>query len=109
MTIVLNFPARPAAAAAEPAEITPEQHLDAALHELLRRAVAAYRTGETKTPGSMAHRHQIDIAHAYLESAAILTDQPEAPIELCRALEVRVFDLRKLARIARDPGSPQSA
>lgn len=103
---VVAFPTR-TATIAEPAPISHSQ--DFALFELLRKAVAAHRTGATKSPGSTGHRRQLDIANAYLDAACILTGQPDARIELTRALAVSTFDLRKLANIARNPETPQPA
>lgn len=82
---------------------------DRPLHEMLRKAVVAYRAGEDRAPGSLGHRHHLAIAHAYLDSAEILTGVPGAAGELAQCLDVAIFDIRKLARIARDYAGPSPA
>lgn len=82
---------------------------DRPLHEILRKAIVAFRSGEDRTPGSLGHRHHLAIAHTYLDAAEILTGVPGAAGELAQCLDVAIFDVRKLARIARDYAGPAHA
>jgi len=82
---------------------------DRPLHEMLRKAVVSYRAGEERTPGSIGHRHHLAVAHAYLDAVEILTGTAGAAGELSQCLDVAIFDIRKLARIARDYAGPAHA
>lgn len=78
---------------------------DAVLHDLLRNAVSEHRTGAVRTRGSIAHRHHLAIAHAYLDSIELMFQTPDLARELVRCLDDRVFDIRRLAGIAQLHGT----
>lgn len=86
-----------------------EEAADVPLHEILRRAVVAYRQGEAREHGSLAHRHHLAIAHAYLDAAAIIAGRPEVARELAQSLDLAIYDIRRLTRIARDYDGPSPA
>lgn len=80
---------------------------DKALYELLRQAVAAYRTGDVRAVGSFSQRHHKAIAFAYLDSVAIILDKDGLATELKQYMDLGVYDIRRLAGIARDwDGTP---
>jgi hypothetical protein len=79
------------------------------LHEILRKAVVAYRSSEVRSPGSFASRHHLAICHAYLDAAAIVAGSPDIAPELGRSLDAGIFDIKKLTRIARDFDGPAPA
>lgn len=79
------------------------------LHEILRKAVVAYRSSEVRSPGSFASRHHLAICHAYLDAAAIIAGHPDIAHELAQCLDVGIFDIKKLTRIARDFDGPSPA
>lgn len=92
-----------------PVRNLPTRSVDAPLHEILRKAVVAHRAGESREPGSLAHRHHLAIAHTYLDAAAIVAGNPDAARELAQCLENSVYDIRALARIAQDADGPHTA
>lgn len=79
------------------------------LYEILRKAVVAYRSSDARTPGSFASRHHLAICHAYLDAAAIIAGHPDIAHELAQCLDVGIFDIKKLTRIARDFDGPAPA
>ncbi len=60
---------------------------DKALHELLRKAVVAYRSGTVRTQGSLAHRHHLATAHTYLDAIETVLDIPNVAKELAKCLD----------------------
>lgn len=82
---------------------------DPVLHEMLRKAVASYRTGEDRVPGSLSHRHHLAVAHAYLDAIAVVLGSPGIAHELAHCLDAGIFEVRRLTRIARDYDGPASA
>ena len=82
---------------------------DEPLYEILRKAVVAYRSSEARASGSFASRHHLAICHAYLDAAAIIAGHPDIAVELAQCLDVGIFDIKKLTRIARNFDGPAPA
>lgn len=82
---------------------------DAALHELLRKAVVAYRAGAARVPGSLSHRHHLAVAQALFDAIAIVLGEPGLDRELIRCVGSGTTDIRRLALIARNFSGPESA
>lgn len=102
---VITFPAPQARIhVTEAPEVT-----DAVLHELLRKALAAHRSGIIRVPGSLSHRHHLALSHAFLDSIEIVMGVCGLARELAQSLDMGITDVRKLARIARNFGGPWSA
>lgn len=104
MAVVITFPSK-----VEDPRPTESAITDAALHELLRKAVVAHRAGEARTPGSLGHRHHLAVSLAVLDAIQIVMGQEGLAQELDHCLSVGITDVRKLARIARDFDGPHSA
>lgn len=82
---------------------------DDPLHELLRKAVVAWRQADKHALKSAAQRLHLSTAYAYLESISIVLGKAGLSTELGHCLSVEIFDIRKLARIARDWTGPTGA
>ncbi|MBG0738768.1 hypothetical protein IV500_04960 [Paeniglutamicibacter antarcticus] len=105
MTVVISFPTKTAATPRTSAyEVT-----DEVLHELLRKAVVAYRAGEARTPGSLAHRHHFAVSVALLDAIQVIMGFGGVAQELERCLGSGITDIRALARVARAYNGPESA
>lgn len=86
--------------------LVPRETTTDPLHEILRKAVVSYRASAARTSGSFASRHHLAISHAYLDAAAILAGNPGSAGELAQCLDVDIFDIKKLAAIARSYEGP---
>lgn len=75
---------------------------DEALNELLRHAVIAFHAQGLRAVGSISGRHHLAIAHTYLHAIEVMLDKPGLKNELAQCLACRIFDVRRLARLARD-------
>jgi hypothetical protein len=104
MTVVISFPTKTTEQAVSVQEVT-----DAVLHELLRKAVVAYRAGEARTPGSLGHRHHLAVSLAILDAIQIVMGVCGVAQVLERSMNAGITDIRKLARIARAFDGPRSA
>jgi hypothetical protein len=67
------------------------------------------RTAPEVPPAGRSSRHHLAICHAYLDAAAIVAGHPDIAIELAQCLDVGVFDIKKLTRIARNFDGPAPA
>lgn len=103
-------PAAPAADLGADAVVTPLVPRAAAavdpLYEILRKAVVSYRAHAARGRGSFAARHHLAIAHAYLDAAALVAGNADAAGELAQCLDVEIFDIKRLAAIARSYDGP---
>lgn len=108
---VINLPLhRPTATlAVRSIGTSPGAIADDVLFELLRKAVAAYRSGEVRVPGSLSHRHHLALSHAFLDSISVVMGDAGIAKELGQCLSVGITDIRRLGRIAREFDGPQSA
>ncbi|MEH0110515.1 hypothetical protein V6N00_12465 [Tersicoccus sp. MR15.9] len=79
------------------------------IHELLRLAVVAYRAGSMRTVGTVANRHHLEVAYAYLHAVAVVVEKPGVELELTRLLAAGVFDIRRLVFTAHNWDGPDAA
>ena len=82
---------------------------DSVLHEMLRKAVAAYRSSCMHDAGSPAARQKNAVSKAYLDSLAVVLEKPGLDSHLSYYLSMSVFDIRKLTRLAHTYGTPDAA
>jgi hypothetical protein len=83
---------------------------DDALNEMLRQAVVAFHAQGLRAVGSIGGRHHLAIAHTYLHAIEIMLAKPGLKDELARSLDMRIHDIRRLARLARDyTDAPEAA
>lgn len=104
MTVIIEFPRQATQPTAPANDIT-----DTVLHELLRKAVVAYRAGDARANGSLGHRHHLAVSVAILDALQTVMGVCGVAKELGNCMEDGITDVRKLARIARDFDGPQSA
>lgn len=80
---------------------------DKAVHELLRRAVVESRAARQRIPSSPAGTVHTRAAAAYLEAVAVVLDKPGVEEALTIRVHAGIFDIRKLAAVARDWDGPE--
>jgi hypothetical protein len=86
----------------QPEARTAADEANDALNELLRQAVVAYHAQGLRAVGSISSRHHLAISHTYLHAVEIMLAKPGVKNELACCLDVGIFDIRRLARVARD-------
>ena len=82
---------------------------DDPLHELLRKAVVYWRRAHQSTAKSHMSRSNLSTAYTYMDAIAIVLGKDGLPAELSLRLTAGVFDIRKLASIAREWTGPTGA
>lgn len=82
---------------------------DDPLHELLRKAVVAWRLAGKQVTRSESQRLHFSTAYTYLDSISIVLGKAGLSSELGHCLSVDIYDIRKLGRIARDWTGPAGA
>lgn len=82
---------------------------DDPLHELLRKAVVFWRRAHQHAAKSNASRSNLSTAYTYLDAVTIVLGKDGLAAELSLRLTSGVFDIRKLASIARDWTGPTGA
>lgn len=94
----------------QPKLLEARDETDEALNELLRQAVVAFHAQGLRAVGSIGGRHHLAIAHAYLHAVEIMLAKPGLKNELARSLDMKIHDIRRLARLARDyTDAPEAA
>lgn len=86
----------------QPEARTARDESDDALNELLRQALVAFHAQGLRAVGSIGGRHHLAIAHAYLHAVEIMLGKPGLKNELARSLDMKIHDIRRLARLAHD-------
>lgn len=80
---------------------------DNALNELLRLAVVESRAASQRVASSPAGTIHARAFAAYLEAVAVILDKPGVEEVLAESIDSGIFDIRKLAAIARDWDGPE--
>jgi hypothetical protein len=82
---------------------------DDPLHELLRKTVVYWRRAHHASAKSHMSRSNLSTAYTYMDAIAIVLGKEGLPAELSIRLTAGVFDIRKLAAVAREWNGPTGA
>ncbi|NSX38863.1 hypothetical protein HTS88_21015 [Pseudarthrobacter oxydans] len=82
---------------------------DDPLHELLRKTVVHWRRAHLPKAKAHMSRSNLSTAYTYMDAIAIVLGKEGIPAELSLRLAAGVFDIRKLARAAREWSGPAGA
>lgn len=82
---------------------------DDPLHELLRKVVVHWRRAHQVGAKSHTSRSNLATAYTYMDAVSIVLGKDGLPAELSLRLTAGLFDIRRLANIAREWTGPTGA